>query len=156
MAHQRIQRHSGGAKGTGAPWPWPAPARPGTLPAPPDDGERTQSSETKGVPPLYVFIHTPLPSAQFFNLDPHANDRMCDKDFIADLLTDEGPSTGWYTIGCGMMQLTAILSTTAAFWVKMTAKTRVHWRERVFWVLSLSTIRWHFKVHFKGHIYMHH
>jgi len=70
------------------------PLTPGTPPAPPDDGERTQSSATEGVPPGYVYIHTPLPSARFFNPDPYAKDHMRDKDFIPDLLTDEGPSTG--------------------------------------------------------------
>jgi len=38
-------------KGTGAPPPRPAPPRPGQPPVPPDDGERTQTSETEGVPP---------------------------------------------------------------------------------------------------------
>jgi len=81
-------------KGTGAPPPQQAPPRPGTPPAPPDDSERTQRSEREGVPPGYVYIHTLLPSARFFNLNPYANDRMRDKDVIADLLTDEGTSRG--------------------------------------------------------------
>ena len=81
-------------KGTGAPPPRPAPLMPGTPPAPPADGERTQRSATEGVPPRYVCIHTPLPSARCFNLDPYAKDCMCDKDFIPDLLTEEGQSTG--------------------------------------------------------------
>jgi len=80
-------------KGTGAPPPRPAPPLPRMPPAPPDDSERTLSSETDGVPAGYVYIHTPLPSTQFFNLHPYANDRMHEKDFIPDLLTDEGPST---------------------------------------------------------------
>jgi len=63
-------------------------------PAPPDDIERTQSPTTEGVPPGYVYVHTPLPCARLFNLDWYAKDRMHDKDFIPDLLTDEGPSTG--------------------------------------------------------------
>jgi len=82
------------SKGTGARPPRLAPPRPGTPPAPPHDSERTQPSEKEGVPPGYVFIHTPLPHARFFNLDPYAKNRMPDKDFIPDLLTDEGPSTG--------------------------------------------------------------
>jgi len=81
-------------KGRGAPPPRPAPPRPGTPSAPPDDSERTQPSETEGVPPGYVYIHTPHPSTRFFNLDPYAKDRLRDKDFIPVLLTDEGPSTG--------------------------------------------------------------
>jgi len=81
-------------RGTGAP-PRPlVPPRPGTPPAPPDDSERTQTSETDGVPPGYLYIHTPLLSRQFFNFGPYAKDRMRDKDFIPDLLTDAGSSTG--------------------------------------------------------------
>jgi len=34
---------------------------------------------------------------------------MRDKDFIPDLLTDEHPLTGKYTISCVVMQLTAIV-----------------------------------------------
>jgi len=96
-------------KGTGAPPPWLAPLKPGTPHAPPDDSGRTLSSETEGVPPGYVYIHTALPSALLFNLDPYAKDPMRNEDFIPDLLTDEGPSTGQYTISCMVMQLTAIL-----------------------------------------------
>jgi len=80
--------------GMTAPPPQPAPPRPWIPAAPPDHNKRTQSSETEGVPPGYVYIHTPLPSAQFFNLDPYTKDRMRDNDFILDLLTDEGASTG--------------------------------------------------------------
>jgi len=81
-------------KDMGAPPLQLAPPRPGTPPAPPDDGERTQSSETEGVPPRYVYIHTPLATARFFNVDLYCKDRMCDKNSIPDLLRDEGPSTG--------------------------------------------------------------
>jgi len=81
-------------KGPGEPPRRPAPPRPRTQPVPPDDSERTHSSETEGVPSGYVYIHTPVPCAGFFNLDPYAKDRMQDKDFIPDLLTDEGSSTG--------------------------------------------------------------
>jgi len=95
--------------GTGASAPPPVPPRPGAPPAPPDDSERTQSSETEGVPPGYVYIHTPLRSARFINLDPYANDYMRNNDFNPDLLTDEGLSTGYYTISCVVMQLTAIV-----------------------------------------------
>ena len=102
-------------KGIGAAPPLPAAPRPRPLPAPPNHSERTQSSETDGVPPRYLYIHIPLPSARFFNLDPYAKDHMHDKILIPDLLTDEGPSIGWCTISCMVMQLTAILWTRAAF-----------------------------------------
>jgi len=81
-------------KGTGAPLQQPVPPQPRTPPAQSDDSERTQSSQTEGVPPRYVYIHPPLLSAQFFNLNPYAKDYMCNKNFIPDLLTDKGPSTG--------------------------------------------------------------
>jgi len=81
-------------KGTGAPPPQLAPPRPRTPPAPPDDSEKTQSSDTEGVPPRYVYIHTPLHSAHFCNLDPYAKDRMRHNNFFPDLLTDEGQGTG--------------------------------------------------------------
>jgi len=80
--------------GTGAPPPRSAPPRPGTPPVPPVDRERTQSSETEGLPPGYLYIHTPLHSARFFNHDPCCKDRMRNKDFIPDFLTEGGPSTG--------------------------------------------------------------
>jgi len=40
-----------------------------------------------------MYLHAPLPNAQFFNLDAYAKDRKHDKDCISDLLTDEGTST---------------------------------------------------------------
>jgi len=57
-------------EGTGAPPPRPATQRPGTPPAPTDDSERSQCSETEGVPPGNVYIHTPYPSTRFLNLNP--------------------------------------------------------------------------------------
>jgi len=39
-------------------------------------------------------IYTHLPSAQFFNLDAYAKGRKHGEDFIPDLLTGEGTSTG--------------------------------------------------------------
>jgi hypothetical protein len=60
-------------------------------PAPSDDRDL---SKPEGVPSGYVNIHTLLPSAQFFNLHPYAKDRMCDNDFIPDLLTCDDPSAG--------------------------------------------------------------
>jgi len=62
------------------------------------------------VPPGYVDIHSLHPCAGFFNLDPYTKDLIRDKDFIPDLLPDEGPFTGlYYTISCVVMQLTAML-----------------------------------------------
>jgi len=61
---------------------------------PPNYDEAAHLSEIKGVPPGYVYIHTPLPSAQFVNHDAYAKDRKRDKHFDPDLLTDEETSTG--------------------------------------------------------------
>jgi len=61
---------------------------------PPGDNTVAHVSEIEGVPPGYVYIHTTLPRAQFFNLDAYAKDRKCDTDFDPDLLTDKGTSTG--------------------------------------------------------------
>jgi len=94
--------------------PEPTPHPPETPPVPPGNNEAAHISEIEGVPPRYMFIHSPLPSAQFSNLDTNAKDRKRDKDFNPDLLTDEGTSTGLYTICCVVMQLTSILQTTAA------------------------------------------
>jgi len=80
-------------KGTSAPPARLAPPRPGTPPAPSDDSERTQRFETEGARPRYLYIHNPLPSAKFFNLDPYAKDRPRDKHIIPDFLTDQRPST---------------------------------------------------------------
>jgi len=81
-------------EGTGTPPPELAPPPPGTPHAPPGHSQGTQSYKIDGVPPRYVYIHTPLPNSQLFNLDTYAKDRTCDKDFISHLLTDVGPSTG--------------------------------------------------------------
>ena len=61
---------------------------------PPGDTVAAHISEIDHVPHGYVYIHTTLPTAQFFNHDAHAKDRKRDKDFYPDLLTDKGTSTG--------------------------------------------------------------
>jgi hypothetical protein len=54
---------------------------------------------------------------------------MCDKEFIPDLLTDEGPSTGYYAISCVVRQLSVISKKTAACGVNLSPTTRVDGRE---------------------------
>jgi len=81
-------------KAKGALPPVTAPPPPGMPPAPPGDSEGVQSSEIKGVPPGYVYIPTPLPQGQIFNLDAYANNRKHDKDLFPELLTDNGTATG--------------------------------------------------------------
>jgi len=98
MNPQTCWRHIG----TGAPPPdqcreptaEPMPPPPGILPAPPSDYEGAEGSQTKGLPTAYVYIHTPLPNSQCFNLDAYAKDSKRNKDFIPDLLAEEGTSTG--------------------------------------------------------------
>jgi len=70
------------------PTPEPMPHLPRTPPVPPGDNEGAHVSEFEGVPPGYVYMNTPLPSAQFFTVDAYAKDRKRDKDFNPDLLTD--------------------------------------------------------------------
>jgi len=70
------------------------PHPPETPPVPPSNNEAAHLSKIDGVPPGYVYIHTPLSSAQSINLDTYAKDRKSDKDFNPDLLTDEGTSAG--------------------------------------------------------------
>jgi len=115
MARHRIPRHAGGAKETGAPPTELAPSQPGMPPGPPGYNEGAQNSKIEGVPPGYVNIHTPLPSAQFCTLDAYAKDRKCNNDFIPDLLTDKDTHTGLYTTCCVVMQLISILQTKAAY-----------------------------------------
>jgi len=76
----------------------PAPPWPEMPPAPPGDSERDQCTEIEVAAPGYVNIHAPLPNAEFFNLDAYAKDHKHEKDFIPDLLTNHGPSTGQYVI----------------------------------------------------------
>jgi len=80
-------------KGTDAHPPRPVPPRPKMPPAPPGDSGGNQSTEIEVLPPGYIYIHTPLPNAQCFNHDAYAKDCKPGKDFIPDLLTDQGPST---------------------------------------------------------------
>jgi len=129
-------------KGTGAhpparlrqPTTEPMPHPPATPPVLPGYNEAAQISGIDGVPPRYVSIHTPLPSAQFVNLDAYATHHKRDKDFNPDLLTDDGTSAGQYTRCCLVMQLTSILQPTAANWANVTVKMSIDRMERDFWV----------------------
>lgn len=106
-----------GRQDTGAPPPKPTPSLPGlppVPPAPPGVNEGAAMSENEGVPPGYVYIHPPLPNAQFISQEAFAKNRKCDKDFIPVVLTDEATTTGWYTLCCTVMVLTSILQTRAA------------------------------------------
>ena len=116
------------------PTPEPTPHPPKMPVVPPGKNEAGHLSAIGGVPPGYVNIHTPLPHLQFCNLGAYAKDCKYDKDFNPDLLTDEGTSTGQYTIRCVVMQLTSILQTTAANWANLTVKMSIDWMKRDCWV----------------------
>jgi len=143
-------------KRTDAPLPELAAPPPGMPPAPLGVTEGAARSEIEGVPPGYLYIHTPLPNSQCFYRDAYAKDRKRNKDSIPDLLTDEGTSTGWYIMRWVEMQLTSILQVTAAYWANLTVETNIDWKECDFSVLILSTISGHFQVYFKGYIYTDH
>jgi len=76
------------------PTPEPTPHPPEMPLVLPGNKEAAHLSQIEGVQPGYVYIHTPLPSVQFFNHDAYAKDRKRDKDFDPDLLTEEETSTG--------------------------------------------------------------
>jgi hypothetical protein len=114
-----------GCRGKGAPSSRRAPTQSGTQPAAPDVTARTQCSEKDGVPPAYVYKCMQLHSVRFMNFDLSANNRMHVNNFIPDLLTDDGVSTGYETISCMVMQLTAISGMTATCWVNLIAKMGV-------------------------------
>jgi len=77
----------------GSPPPELATPTPRIPPVPAGHNEGAQSSKIKGVPPGYVYIHTPLPNHHVFNLDAYAKEPMRDKDFLPDLLSHNGIST---------------------------------------------------------------
>jgi len=62
-------------------------------PVPTGDNEGAEMFETEGVPPGYVYIHTPLPKPQVINDDAFAKDRKCDQEIIADLPTNHRTTT---------------------------------------------------------------
>jgi len=74
--------------------PGPTPHSPRTPLVLPCTNEAAHISKIESVPPGYVYMHTPLPSAQFFNLEAYAQDCKCDEDYNPDLLTDDRISTG--------------------------------------------------------------
>jgi hypothetical protein len=60
---------------------------------PPGDNAAAGASDLDCVPTGYVYIYTPLPSAQWFNLEGYAKHHKRQNDWNPDLLTDEGLST---------------------------------------------------------------
>jgi len=64
------------------------------MPVPPSVNDEANISENECVPPVYVYIHTALPSAQILDRDTYGKDHKHNKDCIPDFLTDEGTFTG--------------------------------------------------------------
>jgi len=126
---QTCWRHNGwGApplKGRREPTPEPTLPQPGMPPAPTSNNAGTQCSQIVNLPARYVYFHTSLPWAEFFNHDAAAQDSQHNTDFDPDTLTDKGTSTGWYTICCVVMQLTSILKIGAAYWANLQAMTSI-------------------------------
>jgi len=81
---------------------------------PPGENKGADASEIDGVPPGKVYICTACPCAECSNHDEFTENRKHNKYFHPDILTDESPSTGWYTIWCVVMQLTSIVRTKLA------------------------------------------
>jgi len=65
-----------------------------TLPAPPGIIVGTQRSQMQGVPPGDLYIHTPLPNAPFSIYYAYSTNHKHNQNFIADVLTKNGISTG--------------------------------------------------------------
>jgi len=121
-------------KEPGVPRPQPMPPLHCMSPALPDDNETSQGSQIEGVPPGYVYIHTPHPKAHCVNLDASARDLKRTQDLIPDCLTHEGTFTGLYTICCIILGLTFTLRTIAASWANLKVKTSIDQRKLDFWV----------------------
>jgi len=109
------------------------PPLPGTAPEASSHNEWAQCSEIDNLPCSYVYLHTPLPSVQFFHLDAYGQDSQHDADLNPDLLTDEGTSTGYYTICCVVMQRTSIVLTRATNWVNLQERMCIDRKGGDFW-----------------------
>jgi len=101
-------------------------------PAPTSNKSRAQSSQINNLPAGYVYSHTLVPCAEFFTFNAYAQDSQHDTDFDPDMLTDEGTSTGYYIICCGVMRLTSIVKTRAACWANIQVMTSTDLTEREF------------------------
>ena len=96
------------------PIPEPKPHPPRIPPAVPSNDKGAVSSQIEGVPPGYMYIHTPPSKTHFLYLDAYSKNRKLNNDVIPDLMTDDVASTGEYAICCMAMQLTSILRTSAS------------------------------------------
>lgn len=107
----------------------PAPSPRATAPPPPGANQGAQSSDTDSVLSVFVYFHAFLSNTQFFNLEAYAKDCKHDKDFIPDLLTNTGTSTGYFTICCVAIQQISILQMRAANSANMTVQSSIDRQE---------------------------
>jgi len=99
-------------------------------PAPTGTNSGSQHSQIVNLLAGYACSHTSLPNAELFTIDASTQDSRHDTDFDPDMPTDEGISTGLYTICCVVMPLTSMLKTTAAYRANlrvMTSSNRKAW-----------------------------
>jgi hypothetical protein len=76
------------------PTPEPTPPLPGTPLASTGNTSGNQSLEIINFPAGYRYLHTSLPFAKSFTLDASAQESEHNTDFDADMLPDQGTSTG--------------------------------------------------------------
>jgi len=96
------------------PTPHTTPPLPGTLPTSTGINSGAQSLKIINLPATYAYSRISLSCTESFTLDISARDSEHNTDFDPDLSPDVGTSTGWYTIGGVVMQLSSILKTRAA------------------------------------------
>jgi hypothetical protein len=101
-------------------------------PPPPGNTEGDQCSGMEGVPPGCMYIHTPVRDTQFVNLNAYAKDHKCKVHCAPDSLTDDGTSSGWYTICYVVIHLASVLQITAADRVNLTVKLGIDRTEQKF------------------------
>jgi hypothetical protein len=98
-------------------------------PVPPGSKEGAQVSKIYCVPPEYLNIHAPIPTAQLFTVDAFLKNIKFSNHFILDLLNDETTSTGLSSICSVEKQLWYILRTRAAYSVSLDVQRRSHQKE---------------------------
>ena len=99
------------------------PPLPKTQSAPTGSSSGAHRTQIVNLPAGYAYSHTYLPCAESFMLHASAQDNKHDTHVDPAMLTDEGTSTGFYTICCVVMLLTSILKTRAACHVNLQVMT---------------------------------
>jgi len=89
--------------------------------------KRELNSESKAVPPGYLYTDTTDSNAQLFTADGYVMDCNHDKNFNPDVLTDGRTSTGHHNISRMVIQPTSIPHMVAANGANLTVKTSINW-----------------------------